>query len=96
MDMAVEEMADLIEDKKAEVRKSNVKLGISFCFAAGAAAIGTFTPPLAPLAVAAGFLSVGGWAIDHIPELLDPSDAPTRPAAMCVSMQREFGWNPRG
>lgn len=92
LDMAVEEMAELIEDEKAEVRKSNVKLGASFSFAAGAAAIGMFTPPVAPLAIAAGFLSIGGWAIDHIPELLDPASALTRPAAMCVSAQKEFGW----
>jgi hypothetical protein len=96
MDMAVEEMADLIEEEKAEVRKSNIKLGMSFSFAAGAAAVGMFMPPVAPLAVAAGFLSIGGWAIDHIPDLLNPSDALSRPAAMCVAVQREFGWSPRG
>jgi hypothetical protein len=89
LDEAVEEMSDLIEEEKAEARKAKVRLGVSFAFAAGAAAVGMFTPPLAPLAVAGGFMSVGGWAIDH---LFDRQSNEPKASAICVTAQREFGW----
>ena len=92
LDAAVGEMGALIDEEKAEARKTKVRLGISFAFAAGAAAIGIFTPPLAPIAFAGGFLSMGGWAIDHVPEHLDRQKTDSKPAAMCISAQREFGW----
>ena len=63
---------------------------LDYSFAVGAAGIGLLPTPLEPVSQAAAFLSVGGWAIDHIPELwaLGPG-----PAAMCVAAQRHFGWN---
>jgi hypothetical protein len=94
LNQAVEEMGELINEEKAEARKSTFRLGVSFAFAAGAAAVGMFTPPLAPLALAGGFLSIGGWAIDHVPEVLDQQGKRPDPSAMCVSAQREFGWAP--
>jgi hypothetical protein len=93
LDAAVEEMSALIEEENTEVRKARVRLGLSFAFAAGAATIGIFTPPLAPIAIAGGFLSIGGWAIDHVPEYLGGQTAP-KPSAICLSAQREFGWHP--
>ena len=92
LDQAIQEMQQLIEEEKAEARKSKVRLGVSFGFAAGAAAIGMSTPPLAPIAVTAGFMSVGGWAIDHLPGYFDRESNQPKPSAMCVSAQREFGW----
>ena len=94
LDAAAEEMSTLIDEEKTEARKTKVRMGLSFAFAAGAAAIGIFTPPLAPIAFAGGFLSIGGWAIDHVPEYLDGQRRDPRPSAMCVSAQREFGWRP--
>ncbi len=86
LDQAIEE---LIEEENAEARRSKVRLGVSFAFAAGAAAIGMFTPPLAPLALTGGFLSIGGWVLDHLPD----QNQQLKPSAMCVSAQHEFGWN---
>ena len=88
---AVEEMRDLIADERAEATKSKVKLGISFAFAVGAAGLGMFAGPLAPLGVGTAFLSIGGWAFDHFSE----SGAAPGPAATCISAQRAFGWKPK-
>jgi hypothetical protein len=84
LDEAVEEMRELIEEEKAEVRKPKVKLGLSFAFATGAAAIGLFRPPLAPLAVAGGFLSIGActrifrWSEQAAEAVSYVSQCPTR------------------
>jgi hypothetical protein len=48
---AVEEMNDLVHEENAAITWSRIKLGISFAFAVGAAALGMFTGPLAPIAV---------------------------------------------
>ncbi|MGB8837404.1 MAG: hypothetical protein WCC67_11705, partial [Candidatus Acidiferrales bacterium] len=90
---AVEEMNDLIEDEKAEVRRSRIKLGVSFVFAVGAATTGMLTGPLAPVALAGAFLSVGGWVIDHGSEAFGLGGAKDSPAGLCLSARREFGWS---
>jgi hypothetical protein len=92
IDDAVQEMNDLIADERAEVRRSRIKLGASFSFAVGAACVGMIATPMAPVALAGAFLSIGAWAIDHIPD----SGAEPKPAAMCVSVKRHFGWGKQG
>jgi hypothetical protein len=63
IDEAVEEMNELIHDENAAITRSRIKLGVSFAFAVGAAAVGMFAGPLAPIAVASAFLSIGGWTM---------------------------------
>jgi hypothetical protein len=83
-------MRELIEEEKAEARKSGIKLGVGFACAVGAASIGMFVHPISGAALGSAFLSVGGWLIDHIPS--DPGTL--SPAAMCLTAEREFGWMP--
>ena len=90
IDDAVEEMNDLIAEERAELRRSRLKFAISFAFAVGAAGISLLPTPLEPVSQAAAFLSVGGWAIDHVPELWASEPGP---AAMCLAAQRHFGWH---
>jgi hypothetical protein len=90
---AVDEMKDLIEEEKSEARRSKIKLGFSFAFAVGAVATGIFTGPLAPVAVTSAFLSVGAWVIDHGGDIFGGVGTTTRPAALCLSAQRDFGWS---
>lgn len=84
-------MNDLIAEEKAEVRRSRVKLVTSLSFAVGGATVGMFAAPHTSIALATAFLSVGGWAIDHVPEVLGAGTEPG-PAAMCLSAERHFGW----
>jgi hypothetical protein len=92
---AVVEMKELIAEEKAEILKSRCRLGVSFAFAIGAVATGMAAAPLAPVAVAGAFLSVGAWVFDHFPALSGSGEGQPGPAAMCLSAQRDFGWKPR-
>jgi hypothetical protein len=92
IDEAVEEMNELIHDENAAITRSRIKLGVSFAFAVGAAAVGMFAGPLAPIAVASAFLSIGGWTIDHGSEFLSGGEVTASPGAMCLSARRAFGW----
>jgi len=88
IDDAVDEMRELIEEERTEARKAKIKLGVSCAFAVGAATTGLFAGPLAPCAIGAAFLSIGGWVFDRA---TGPAQEAS-PAAMCYSAQREFGW----
>jgi hypothetical protein len=89
---AIEEMNELIADEKAEVVRSRIKVAVSFSFAVGAATLGMFAGPLAPIGVAAAFLSVGSWTIDHVPDAVTGGAEP-KPTAVCMSARRHFGWS---
>ncbi len=92
IDEAVEEMNEMIHEENAAIDWSHIKHGVSFAFAVGAAGLGMLVGPLAPIAVASAFLSIGGWIIDHSSEFLSGDQPATSSAAMCLSARRAFGW----
>jgi hypothetical protein len=92
IEVAVEEMNDLIAEERDAIFKSRVKLGVSCAFAVGVVVTGMAAAPLVPVAIGAGFLSVGGWIYDHWPELASKGEPKPGPAAMCLCAQRAFGW----
>jgi hypothetical protein len=85
---AIEEMRELIEDEKAEARKSGIKLGLGLACAIGAASAGIYLDPHSMVALGGAFLSVGGWVTDHFPGGVGTPP----PAAICITAQRELGW----
>jgi hypothetical protein len=89
VERAVEEMRELVEEEKAIVRKNRCKFALGFCFTLAPAALTFFSgDPNIAIGVSSAFLGLGAFLSDKIGN----TPAEPGPAAMCYTVQREFGW----
>ena len=87
---AGDEMEDLLADLRRAATHERVKVGTQFAFVASTVAVGLAAGPLAPLALAGAFLSLGQFVADR---WLSRKDAQTpSPMAAIYDAQKHFGW----
>ena len=86
---AVEEMRDLVADEQRALRNRHIRLITMFATCVSAAAAALFAAPLAPLTVAAAFLSVGQFVAG---EAMVPRSDQSTPAGLLISAQKSLGW----
>jgi hypothetical protein len=90
VELAVEEMRQLVEDERKVVIKNRCKFALGFCFTLAPAAL-TFlsSDPNVAIGVGSAFLGLGAFLSDKIGN----RPAQPGPAAMCYTVQRDFGWH---
>jgi hypothetical protein len=87
---AAEEMQDLIADEQRAVRQSRKRLVTLFAITTATAAATLLAAPLTPVALAAAFLSVGGFAVSEAFDAMDPGQP--SPAGLLITARKELGW----
>lgn len=87
---AIDEMLDLLEDEKAVIRKKKIKTGAQFAFLVSSITLGMLVTPLAPIAIAGAFLSVGKFVADKYLE--NPAKESDKPVSLLRDIRKHFGW----
>jgi hypothetical protein len=86
---AVEEMRDLLEDEKAALRKSKIRLGTQFAFLVGSVTLALVGSPLSPVAIGGAFVSIGQFLAGRL--LADPPPEQNPPVALLRDARKHFG-----
>ena len=87
---AGDEMEDLLADLRRAATRGRIKVGTQFAFVASTVAVGLASGPLAPLALAGAFLSLGQFVADR---WLSRGEASTQsPMAAIYDARKHFGW----
>lgn len=87
---AVEEMRDLIADEQRAVRSKQISVGIQFSLMVGSLVCGVLAAPLAPIAIAGAFMSIGQFAADKW--MPAGEDGTVSAGAAFYSAQKRLGW----
>jgi hypothetical protein len=90
IDAAIAEMQDLIADEQRAVRRSRIRLITMFATCVSTAAVTLLAAPLAPVTMAAAFLSVGQFVAG---EALAPGSARSSPAGLLITARKNLGWH---
>ena len=90
IEAAVAEMQDLIADEHRSIRRRQIRLVTMFAMCVAAAGATVLAGPLAPVTLAAAFLSVGQFVAGEA--LAPPATVSPSPAGLLITGRKDLGW----